>query len=117
MNSNERLAKAIETGVPVPGTPEQARELVAQENVFAARMARDIVRCAKCGKLGPRDTDSLIADTGVCVCCGRAYDERQRQMEFMTDALIDERKTPGYESREDRDAEREYRQMRMGGRF
>ena len=40
MNSNERLAKAIETGVPVPGTPAQAAELVAHENVAAARMAR-----------------------------------------------------------------------------
>lgn len=37
---DNRLMRAIETGVPVPGTAEQAAELVAQENVSAARMAR-----------------------------------------------------------------------------
>lgn len=47
MNSNERLAKAIETGVPVPGTPEQARELVAHENEAAAQAARTDAWLAK----------------------------------------------------------------------
>jgi hypothetical protein len=47
VNSNERLAKAIQTGVPVPGTPEQARELVAQENEAAARAARTDAWLAK----------------------------------------------------------------------
>lgn len=89
-----RFAEAIAAGQPIAGSPAQAAELVAHEMRLAARIAPDIVRCSRCNKIGPRDTDSLIADTGACVRCGREYDERERKREYMTDALIDYRKSP-----------------------
>lgn len=85
MNSSERLAKAIQTGVPVPGTPEQAAELVAMEMHFASRMATDIVRCPECSKLGPRDTESIYASDGVCVKCGTEREKLDRNREYMSD--------------------------------
>lgn len=42
-----RLASAIAAGVPIAGTPAQARELVAQENEAAARAARTDAWLAK----------------------------------------------------------------------
>jgi DNA-directed RNA polymerase subunit RPC12/RpoP len=89
MDSNrlgdDRLIRAIQTGKPVPGTPEQAAELVAMEMRFASRMATDIVRCPECNKLGPRDTESIYHTDGVCVKCGREMEKRDRNREYMSD--------------------------------
>lgn len=111
-----RLASAIAAGVPIAGTVEQARELVANENAFAARMAPDIIRCVSCRKLSPIGT-VFGTPSDKCPPCARKAEDDERKAELWADALIDERKRPDYESQEDRDAEREYRQMRMGGRF
>lgn len=111
-----RLASAISAGAPIAGTPAQARELVANENAFAARMAPDIIRCVSCRRLSPIGT-VFGAPSDKCPPCARKAEDDERKAELWADALIDERKRPDYESQEDRDAEREYRQMRMGGRF
>lgn len=51
MDSNrlgdDRLIRAIQTGKPVPGTPEQAAEL-------AGTRRANIVKCAECGEVGDR---------------------------------------------------------------
>ncbi len=112
----DRIVRAVEALFPVPGTPAQARELVANENAFAARMAPDIIRCVACRKLSPIGT-VFGAPSDKCPPCARKAEDDERKAELWADALIDERKRPNYESQEDRDAEREYRQMRMGGRF
>lgn len=57
MNINERLAKAIQTGVPVPGTPEQAAELAGY------------IRCRECGKVGPQGRMSSGALIPICAAC------------------------------------------------
>lgn len=62
MNSDERLKRAIETGVPVPGTPQQAAELASY------------IRCRECNNVGPQGRMSNGALIPICQACKRAAD-------------------------------------------
>lgn len=60
---DNRLMRAIQTGVPVPGTPEQAAELAGY------------IRCRECGKVGPQGRMSSGALIPICAACKADADD------------------------------------------
>lgn len=82
---DNRLIRAIETGVPVPGTPEQAAEL-------AGTRRANIVRCTECGEVGDRGyfgkNTAHPIPLPICVKCKAEADaEAEAKMGVLLNAI------------------------------